>query len=104
MDRHFLQLVSTDMGTKVTPPYANLFMARYKETIWEAFIRAIPFWKIFIDDIFLIFLDTTKQLQSMKDFVIMLYRKPTDCAALLYFHSNHSFKCKERIVFSQSLR
>ena len=33
-----------------------------------------------------------------------LYRKPTDCAALLHFHSNHSLKCKERIAFSQDLR
>ena len=33
-----------------------------------------------------------------------LYRKPTDCAALLHFHSNHSLKCKESIVFSQTLR
>ena len=33
-----------------------------------------------------------------------LYRKPTDCAALLHFHSNHSLKCKESIVFSQALR
>ena len=120
------------------PPYANLFMGRHEETIREAFIWAIPFWKRFIDDIFLIFLGTTEQLQSMKDFMnnlhptikftfehstheisfldmkiligtdrklsTTLYRKPTDCAALLHFHSNHSLKCKESIVFSQALR
>ena len=101
-------------------------------------IWAIPFWKRFIDDIFLIFIGTTKQLQSMKDFMnnlhptikftfehstqeisfldmkihirtdhklsTTLYRKPTDCAALLHFHSNHSLKCKESPVFSQALR
>ena len=33
-----------------------------------------------------------------------LYSKPTDCAVLLHFHSNHSLKCKESIVFSQALR
>ena len=33
-----------------------------------------------------------------------MYRKPTDCAAFLHFHSNHSLKCKESIVFSQALR
>ena len=127
MDRHFLQLVGTALGTKATPPYANLSMGCHKETIPKAFIWAIPFWKRFIDDIFLIFLDTTKQLQSIKDFMInlhptikftfehstqeisfldmkihigtdrklstTLYRKPTDCAALLHFHSNHSLKC-----------
>ena len=127
MDRHFLQLVGTAMGTKAAPPYANLFMGCHEETIREAFIWAIPFWKRFIDDIFLIFLGTTKQLQSMKDFMnnlhptikftfehstqeisfldmkihvgtdrklsTTLYRKPTDCAVLLHFHSNHSLKC-----------
>ena len=33
-----------------------------------------------------------------------LYSKPTDCAVLLHFHSNHSLKWKESIVFSQALR
>ena len=114
-------------------------MGRHKKNNQEAFIWTIPFWKRFIDDIFLIFLalGTTKQLQSMKDFMnnlhpmikftfehstqeisfpdmkihigadrklsTTLYRKRTDCAALLHFHSNHSLKCKESIVFSQVL-
>ena len=138
MDRHFLQLVGTAIGTKAAPPYGNLFMDCHEETIQEALIWAIPFWKRLIDDILLIFLGTTKQLQSMKDFMnnlhptikfpfehsnqeisfldrkihigadcklsTTLYRKPTNCAALLHFHSNHSLKCKERIAFSQALR
>ena len=138
MDKHFLQLVGTAMGTKAAPPYVNLFMGRQEETIRETFIWAIPFWKRFIDDIFLIFLGTTTQLQSLQDFMnhlhptikftfqhstqqisfldmtiqiganrklsTTLFRKPTDCAALLHFHSNHSLKCKESIVFSQALR
>ena len=124
-DRHFLQLVGTAMRTKAAPPYANLFMGRHEETIREAFIWGIPFWKRFIDDIFLIFIGTTKQLQSLKDFLnnlhprdilprhedpyrsklsTTLFRKLTNCAALLHFHSNHSLKCKESIVFSQALR
>ena len=73
MDRDFLQLVGTAMGTKVAPPYANLFIGRHEEAIREAFIWAIPFWKRFIDDIFLIFLGTTKQLHSMKDLMDNLY-------------------------------
>ena len=138
IDRHFVQLVGTAMGTKAAPPYANFFMDCHEETIREAFICAIPFWKRFIDDIFMIFLGTTKQLQSMKDFMnnlqptikftfkhstqeisfpdtaihigadrklsTTLYRKTTDCAALLHFHFNHSLKCKQSIVFSQALR
>ena len=138
MARRFLQLASTATGTKGTPPYANFFMGRHEEAIQEAFIWGIPFWKRFIDDIFLIFIGTTKQHQSMKSFInnlhpmikftfehstqeisvldmkihigadhklsTTLYRKPTDCAALLHFHSNHSLKCKESILFSQALR
>ena len=30
-------------------------------------------------------------------------KKPTDCATLLDFYSNHSLKCIEGIVFSQAL-
>ena len=33
-----------------------------------------------------------------------LYRKPTDCMALLHFHSHHPLSCKEGIVYSQVLR
>ena len=113
-------------------------MGRPEETLQEAFIWAIPFWKRFVDDIFLIFLGTNSQLQSLQDFInhpqptikftfqhstqqisfldmtvliradhklsTTLYRKPTDCAALLHFHSNYSLKCKESIVFSKALR
>ena len=129
MDRNFLQLVRTTMGTKADPPYANLFMGRHEETIWEAYIWAIPFRNTFIDDVILIFIGTTKQIQSIKQFMnnlyptirftfeqstqeisfldmkihigadrklsTTMYRKPSDCAALLQFHSNHSLKCKE---------
>ena len=43
MDRHFLQLTGTAMETKAAAPYANPFMGRPIETIWETFIWAIPF-------------------------------------------------------------
>ena len=33
IDRHFLQLIGTAIGTKVAPPYANLFTGCDKETI-----------------------------------------------------------------------
>ena len=73
MGKHFLQHACKAMGTKATPPYANLFMGRHEETIGEGFIWAISFWKRFIDGIFLIFLGTTIQLQSMKDFMNNLH-------------------------------
>ena len=134
MDKHFLQLVGTAMRTKAAPPYANFFVVRHGETIQEAFIWAIPFWKKFIHDIFLIFQGIMSQLHFLEDFMnhlhptikftfqhstqqisfldmtihiradcklsTILYRKPTDCAALLHFHSNHSLKCQKSIVFS----
>ena len=111
------------MGIKATPPYVNIFMDENEETVREVFIWAILFWKRFINDIFLIFLGTTNQLQPLQDFMnhlhttikltfqhstkqisfldmkiqigadrklsTRLYRKTTDCAAPLHFHSNH---------------
>ena len=73
MDRYFIQLISTFMGAKTASPYPNLFMDCHKEPILEAFIWVIPFWKGFIDKIFLIFLGTAEQLQSMKDFMNHLH-------------------------------
>ena len=75
MDRHFPQLTGTTIGTKAAPPYDNLFMGRHKEATQEAFIWAISFWERFIDDLFLIFLGTTEQLQSMKNFMNNLHPK-----------------------------
>lgn len=73
MDKHFLQLVGTAVGTKATQPYANFFMDQHEETIHEAFIWAILFWKRFKDDIFLIFLSTPNQLQPLQDFMNHLH-------------------------------
>ena len=89
MDRHFLQLVGTAMGTKAAQPYAKLFMGRRKETIRKAFIWAIPFWKRFIDDIFLIYIGTTKQFQSMKNFMNSLH--PTIKFTFEHFTQEISF-------------
>ena len=69
MEKHFLLLVGTAMGTKAAPPYANLFMGRHEQTIREAFIRAIPSWKRFTHNIFLFFLGTTNQFQSLQNFM-----------------------------------
>ena len=133
-----LSLIGTVMGTKAAPPHANFFNGRQEETIPETFIWAIPFWKRFIDDISLIFLGTTNQLQSLQEFMNhlhptikftyqhstqqksfldmkiqirrnrklskALFRKLSDCTALLHFQSSHSLKCKESIVCSQALR
>ena len=50
------------------------------------------------------FLDMKIHVGADRKLSTTLYRKPTDCTALLHFHSNPSLKCKESIVFSQALR
>ena len=44
------------------------------------------------------------QIRADRKLSTTLYRKPTDCVVLLQFHSNHSLKGKESIIFSQTLR
>ena len=50
------------------------------------------------------FLDMKIHKEAERKLSTALYRKATDCAAFLQFHSNHSLKCKESIVFSKALR
>ena len=50
------------------------------------------------------FLDMKIHVGADRKLSTTLHRKPTDCTALLHFHSNPSLKCKESIVFSQALR
>ena len=50
------------------------------------------------------FLDTKTYIGADGKLSTILYRKPTDCATLLHFHSVHSLKYKESIALSQALR
>ena len=56
---HYLQIGGTAMGTKVTPSYANLFMARLEEKLLEKARTdlhvELPLFLHYIDDIFIIF-------------------------------------------------
>lgn len=69
MNEHLLQIMGTAMGTKMAPPYSNLFMGRIEEPIIETFIWALLIWKRFIDDIFLIFLGTSEELLGLQNFM-----------------------------------
>ena len=138
MEEHILQIAGTSMGTRMAPPYANLFMGKEERKTLLAFLHLIYLWKRFIDDIFFIFFGTHQELQDLMLFMnsinptikytftyshdtvsfldvqvyvsktrkleTTLYKKPTDCSALLHFHSHHSLKCKESIIYSQALR
>ena len=50
------------------------------------------------------FLDMKIQIGANCKLPTTVFRKPTGCATLLHFHSNHSLKWKESIIFSQALR
>ena len=67
MDTHIYQILGTSIGTRMAPPYANLFM-RKERTIILTFLHLIYFWKRFIDDNFFIFLVSHSQLNSLMTF------------------------------------
>ena len=69
MDTHIHQILGTSMGTRMAPPYANLFMGKEERTIILTFLHLIYFWKRFIDDIFFIFLGSHSQLNSLMTFM-----------------------------------
>ena len=69
MDTHIHQILATSMGTRMAPPYANLFMGKEERTIILTFLHLIYFWKRFIDDIFFIFLGSHSQLNSLMTFM-----------------------------------
>ena len=69
MDTHIHQILGTSMGTRMAPPYANLFMGKEERTIILLFLHLIYFWKRFIDDILFIFLGSHSQLNSVMTFM-----------------------------------
>jgi len=62
MDKHYLQIQGTAMGTKMAPPYANIFMAKIEQQITKNHTEHIDIWKRFIDDIFFIWTGSFTQL------------------------------------------
>ena len=57
------------MGTRMAPPYVNLFIGKEERPIILAFLHLIYFWKRLIDDIFFIFLGPHSQLNSLMTFM-----------------------------------
>ena len=55
IDTIYHQITGTSMGTRMAPPYANLFMGRVEHKILQFFHTFITIWKRFIDDIFFYF-------------------------------------------------
>ena len=52
MNTHIHQVRGTSMGTRMAPPYVNLFMGKEERNIILTFLHLIYFWKRFIDDTF----------------------------------------------------
>lgn len=74
LDSFFIQKEGTSMGTRMAPPYANLFMARLEETILKSHCHHLLFWKRFIDDIFFIFQGTREELSSFMNFMNTIHK------------------------------
>ncbi|XP_057310207.1 uncharacterized protein LOC130648186 [Hydractinia symbiolongicarpus] len=65
MTSFYHQIKGTSMGTRMAPPYANLFVAVLEGLIIADFPSFIEFWKRFIDDIYFIFTGTELQLKQL---------------------------------------
>ena len=64
LDKHYLQIQGTAMGTKMAPPYANIFMATIEHAITQTQQKHILLWKRYIDDIFFIWKGTQHSLNQ----------------------------------------
>ena len=53
-NNHYLQLHGTPMGTKIAPPYANLFMVDLEQKILSQSPLKPLVWWCYIDDVFMI--------------------------------------------------
>ena len=68
-EQHFIQNTGTSMGGRYAPPYANIFMSKIEDIIYQEWSSHIPFWKRFIDDIFFIFTGSLNELNRLKTFM-----------------------------------
>ena len=130
---HIHQIFCTSLGTRIAPPYANLFMGKQEGTIILTFLHLIYFWKHLFDGIFLgshswlksltTFVNTisptikntftySEQTVSLLDvqnsgstkLKTKLYKKPTHSLTVLHIHSYHPLSSKEGIIYYQALR
>jgi hypothetical protein len=66
---HFHQLQGTAMGTAMAPSYANLFMAELESNLLGRYHYKPHLWLRFIDDIFMIWLHSEKELLNFIDWL-----------------------------------
>ncbi|XP_065671979.1 uncharacterized protein LOC136089818 [Hydra vulgaris] len=75
--RTFYQKFGTSMGTRMAPPYANIFMGELDQKIVEKYKNNIVLYKRFIDDVLIIFRGTSNELEEAKIFMNKLHRNIT---------------------------
>ena len=66
LDEYFHQILGTAMGTRMAPPYANLFMGTIERLIIDNSPVPIKLWLRYIDDIFLILENGERSLPILK--------------------------------------
>ena len=66
---HYHHISGTSMGTRMAPPYANLFMGRIDEAITREFSEPMRNYKRFIDDIFFTFHGPRRELDRAMEFM-----------------------------------
>lgn len=69
LDKFYIQLQGTAMGSNVAPSYANLFMANFEEKFvypHPSFIRHALLWYRYIDDVFFMWSGTVEELLDFK--------------------------------------
>ena len=84
LDTHYKQLQGTAMGTKMAPPYANIFMADFEQKLTNNFLQHILLWKRFIDDIFFLWRGTKASLDAFIEYANTLH--PTIKLTFDYSH------------------
>ena len=64
LDKHYSQIQGCPMGTKMAPPYANIFMHTFEQPLINSHPHNILLWKRYIDDIFFLWKGTHESLQA----------------------------------------
>ena len=74
-DKFYIQKQGTAMGTKMAPAYANIFMGALESRIISETTPSPIHWKIYIDDIVLIWTDTKESLEQFINSINDLHQR-----------------------------
>ena len=66
-NKHYLQKFGTAMGSKLAPAYANTFMGQLEKTIMDTSPLKPTYYRRFIDDIFMIWPHSGRDINSAND-------------------------------------